>query len=70
MIKNIGQTDKIARIVLALVLAGLDFFEVVKGGFSWVLSVVAIVLLVTALINFCPLYKVIGYSSCPIEPKK
>jgi hypothetical protein len=70
MIKNIGQTDKIVRIVLALVLAGLDFFEVVKGGFSWVLSVVAIVLLVTALINFCPLYKVIGYSSCPIEPKK
>lgn len=64
MVKNIGQTDKIIRIVLALLLAALDFFEVVTGGFSWVLSVVAIVLLVTALINFCPLYKVLGKNTC------
>lgn len=56
MIKNVGTTDKIVRIVLAVVLAALDFFEVVKGGYSWVLSVVAIVLLVTALLNFCPAY--------------
>ena len=67
MVKNIGQTDKIIRIVLALVLAGLDFFEVVTGAFSWVLSVIAIVLLVTALINFCPLYKVLGKSTCNIS---
>ena len=33
MIKNVGQTDKIVRIVLAVILASLDFFEVVKGGF-------------------------------------
>ncbi len=64
MTKNIGKTDKIVRIVLAVVLAGLDFFEVVKGGFSWVLSVIAIVLLVTALINFCPLYTLLGKNTC------
>lgn len=67
MIKNIGQTDKIIRIVLALVLAGLDFFEVVKGGFSWVLSLIAVILLVTALVGHCPLYKILGKNTCEIK---
>ena len=67
MIKNVGQTDKIIRIVAAVGLAALDFFEVIKGGFSWVLSVAAIVLLATALLNFCPLYKVLGKSTCEVK---
>jgi hypothetical protein len=67
MTKNIGKTDKIVRIVLALILAALDFFEVVTGGFSWVLPAVAIVLLVTSLINFCPLYGLLGKSTCEIK---
>lgn len=67
MTKNIGQTDKIIRIVLALVLASLDFFEVVTGPFSWVLSVVAIVLLVTAFLNFCPLYTLLGKNTCEVK---
>jgi hypothetical protein len=70
MVKNIGKTDKIVRIVLAIVLAGLDFFEVVTGPFSWLLSVVAIILLVTALINFCPLYKILGKSTCEVDTSK
>jgi len=67
MIKNIGQTDKIIRIVLAIVLAGLDFFEVVGGAFSWILSLIAIVLLVTALMGHCPLYKILGKNTCEIK---
>jgi len=63
MIKNIGQTEKIIRIVLAVVLAGLDFFEVVGGAFSWILSLIAIVLLVTALVGHCPINKMIGRNS-------
>jgi len=67
MTKNIGQTDKIIRIVLGLGLAALDFFEVVTGPFSWILSVVAIVLVVTALINFCPLYTLLGKNTCEVK---
>ena len=67
MIKNVGQTDKIVRIVLAVILAALDFFEVVTGAFSWFLSVVAIVLLVTAFTNFCPLYKILGKNTCEVK---
>ncbi len=67
MTKNIGQTDKIIRIVLGLGLAALDFFEVVKGPFSWILSVVAVVLIATALINFCPLYTLLGKNTCEVK---
>lgn len=67
MIKNVGQTDKIIRIVLALVLAGLDFFEVVTGPFSWILSIVAVILVVTALLGHCPLYKILGKNTCEIK---
>lgn len=67
MTKNVGQTDKIIRIVLAVILAALDFFEVVTGAYSWVLSVIAIVLLVTAFINFCPLYTLLGKNTCEVK---
>ncbi len=67
MTKNIGQTDKIIRIVLGLGLAALDFFEVVTGPFSWILSVVAVVLIATALINFCPLYTLLGKNTCEVK---
>lgn len=67
MTKNVGQTDKIIRIVLAVILAALDFFEVVTGAYSWILSVIAIVLLVTAFINFCPLYAVLGKNTCEVK---
>jgi heme/copper-type cytochrome/quinol oxidase subunit 4 len=67
MTKNVGQTDKIIRIVLAVILAALDYFGVVTGAFSWVLSVVAIVLLVTAFINFCPLYTLLGKNTCEVK---
>ena len=69
MIKNVGQTDKIVRIVLAIILLALDFFEVITGSFSWLLDVVAIVLIVTAIIGFCPLYKVLGKNTCSVDGK-
>lgn len=68
MIKNIGQTDKIIRIVLAVILAGLDWFKVFgEGAISWVLSIAAVILLVTALIGHCPLYKILGKSTCEMK---
>ncbi len=67
MVKNIGQTDKIIRIIAGVILISLDLFEVVTGSFSWVLSVVAIILIATALLNFCPLYKVLGKSTCEVK---
>jgi hypothetical protein len=69
MIKNVGKTDKMVRVFLAIVLAGLDYFKVVTGEYSWILTVVAIVLLVTSFVSFCPLYKILGKNTCEINNK-
>ena len=64
MKKNVGSIDKVVRILLALVAAILGF----KGGFSdivsYILFAVAIILLVVSLIGFCPLYPLLGISTC------
>ena len=62
---NVGQTDKMIRIIAGAILMALVFTTL--GGLattSGILAfVVALVLLVTGLLNFCPAYKIIGISS-------
>lgn len=59
---NVGNADKVIRLSLALVIAAVGFY--VK---SW-WGLVAIVPLVTGLSSFCPLYKLLGFNTCP--PKR
>lgn len=69
MSHNEGSTDRILRVVLALaaVVAGVT----VGGGTAVgiVLLVVAGVLLVTAATGFCPLYRVLGISTCRVPAR-
>lgn len=64
---NEGTIDRILRAaaaVAALVVAALIGFGTVAGI---VLTVVAVVLGVTAATGFCPLYRVFGISTCPVR---
>lgn len=63
MNRNVGNADRIVRIVLAaLALAwGLSLGAGTAGGLA-VLTVSAI-LLVTGLVGFCPLYRILGIST-------
>jgi hypothetical protein len=63
MKKNIGSTDKIIRLVLAAVVAVLYFTKVINGTTALALGAVAIILVLTSFINFCPLYAIIGKST-------
>jgi hypothetical protein len=62
---NMGTTDKIIRILIAIVVAVLYFTNVISGTLGIVLLVIAGVLVFTSLIGFCPLYALFGISSCP-----
>lgn len=53
---NMGSTDKIIRIIAAIILAALYFTGQVTGTLAIVLLVLAIVFVITSLISFCPLY--------------
>ena len=60
MKKNMGNTDRIIRVLIALVVAGLYFTETISGTTALILGALAIVFLVTSLISFCPLYLPFG----------
>jgi hypothetical protein len=67
MKKNMGSTDKIARIILAAVFATLYFTGTVTGTLGLVLVILGGVFLATSLISFCPLYSIFGMSTCPVK---
>lgn len=67
MKKNMGNTDKGIRILIALVIALLYFFNVIEGTLAYVLMAIAIVFLVTSFVNFCPLYTLIGVNTCKVK---
>lgn len=64
MNKNEGSVDRAVRVVLGLVLLALVFV-----GPKTMLGLIGIVPLATGLVGFCPLYKLLGMSTCPV-PKK
>ena len=53
--QNLGTVDRAIRIGLGIVLAAIGML-VLKGTASAVVSVVALIPLVTGLVGFCPLY--------------
>ena len=67
MKKNIGNADKGIRVLIAIVVAVLYYLNVIEGTLAYILMAVSIVLLVTSLINFCPLYRILGINTCKIK---
>jgi zinc transporter ZupT len=69
---NLHDVDKVARIILAIVVAVLYFTGVISGTLAIILSVVAALLVVTVFINFCPIYHFLGISTKKktIQPQK
>ena len=58
MNRNEGTLDRVVRVVLGLALLALVFV-----GPQTLLGLVGIVPLVTGLVGFCPLYRLIGLST-------
>lgn len=60
MTKNVGGLDKIARIAVGALLIVLALTGVV-GWWGWI----GVVPLATGLMGWCPLYPIVGLSTCP-----
>ena len=65
MKRNMSNLDRIVRVVLGggLVAAGIA----VGGVPAVVLYLVALVLLATAVVSFCPLYRLLGLDTCKLS---
>lgn len=57
---NMGTVDRSARIVIGLALIVLTLMGTI-GVWGWV----GVVLVATAALGNCPLYSVLGFSTCP-----
>jgi Protein of unknown function (DUF2892) len=59
---NVGTIDRVARALLGLVLIALTLTGTI-GVWGWI----GVVPLLTAAIGSCPLYSVLGLSTCPMK---
>ncbi|HLO71709.1 MAG TPA: DUF2892 domain-containing protein [Flavipsychrobacter sp.] len=57
---NMSSADRIIRVIIAVIFAALYFTGTVPGTLGLVLTIVAVVFLLTSLIGFCPLYTIFG----------
>jgi hypothetical protein len=59
---NVGGIDRIARIVIGLVLIGLTLTGNI-GVWGWL----GVVLLATGAIGWCPPYAIFGFNTCAVK---
>lgn len=64
MKKNMGSTDKVIRILIALIIGVLYYTGIISGTTALVLGIFAVIFVLTSLISFCPLYLPLGISTC------
>ncbi len=70
MKKNMGNSDKLIRIILAVLFVALYATNTVSGTTAIVLLVLAAVFIATSLISFCPLYAIFGFKTCQDSKEK
>ena len=61
---NMGTTDKVLRIAVAALIAGLYLGNVISGTMAIVGLVLAGIFLLTSTMSFCPLYSTFGLNTC------
>jgi hypothetical protein len=68
MKKNMGTTDRVLRVVAAVIVAVLYYNGTITGTLGLTLIVLSVIFVLTSLVGFCPLYLLFGMNTC--EQKK
>lgn len=63
--KNVGGIDRVLRIVVGIALLAA-FFIWPEAPYRWAF-LIGIVPLATGLMSSCPLYSILGLSTCPMK---
>lgn len=67
MTRNVGNIDRVVRVIIGVAL--LSLFFVLEGNLRWI-GLIGLVPLLTALVGNCPLYSIVGLSTCPLRTRK
>ncbi|MEH6836199.1 MULTISPECIES: YgaP family membrane protein [Falsihalocynthiibacter] len=60
--KNVGSTDRMIRLAVGAILVVLTLMGTI-GVWGWL----GLILIGTAFLNFCPLYRILGKSTCKMK---
>jgi hypothetical protein len=63
MKKNVGQIDRVVRVVAGLAILGAGYYFK-----SW-WGIVGFGPLITAWLGYCPAYQPFGFSTCAVSPE-
>lgn len=61
---NMGTTDRIIRVIIAVIIAALYFTNTITGTLGVVLLALAGIFVLTSIVSFCPLYLPFGINTC------
>ena len=63
MLKNVGNTDKLIRLVLGLLII------IIAGYYQSWWALLGVVLVITGLTRTCMIYRLIGVNTCKMDSK-
>lgn len=63
---NVGSADRILRILVGAALILWFFLDNGSGFWHWA-KLIGVVPLLTGIFSTCPLYSVLGLSTCPMK---
>lgn len=65
---NVGTVDRFLRVIIGLALLTAFFMLPDIGGWRWAL-LIGVVPLLTGLAGTCPIYSMLGLSTCPVKSR-
>lgn len=65
MTMNIGLVDRVLRVIIGVALLWYALFAA-PSGYNWI-GWIGVIPLATAAVGWCPLYSVLGVSTCPAK---
>ena len=67
MVRNMGTMDRALRALIGvLALLGAFVLGWFSGWMVWAAAAVGVIMLVTAAVGTCPLYRLVGINTCKI----
>ncbi len=63
MKRNMSNIDRLIRAIVAVLLVYLYIGGLVTGAFGIILVVLGVILLITSVLGFCPIYALLKFST-------
>lgn len=67
MKKNMSDLDRMLRLIIAVAVVALYYFNAIGGTLAYVLMALAGVFVLTSFVSFCPLYALFRVNSLKVK---